>query len=455
MAINEREIVLEMLLRNEEGELGHKILRESLDNLSYVDKARRAFITRVYNGTVEKRIFLDYVLNQYSKTPVKKMKPFIRSLMELTVYQIMEMDRVPDSAAINEAVNLTKKRGFVGLSGFVNGVLRNIARNKEAVSLPDKETNLRKYLEICYSTPEWLVERMIKEYGADGEKILEAFSKKKDITIRVNTAKIKEEELLEKLTKEEVKVRRSNIIKDSLVVEEMDSFHFLPSFHEGDFFVQDESSQLACLLSGVKKGDRILDLCAAPGGKSLLLSLLVGEEGEVISCDISDYKLSIIEDNITRMGRKNIKIMLNDARLFREEFKEKADLVICDLPCSGLGVIGRKKDIKYHASEEKIKELSKIQGEILSQAIKYVKVGGSLIFSTCTMTQEENEGNFKFLEAQEGFEAVDFSSFLPKAMREIEGFSKIEDEAKKGYLRVMPYYFGSDGFFISKFVRKS
>lgn len=451
MAVNEREVVLDMLLSLREGKLSHTILKDTLDSYLYLDKSSRGFITRLYEGSIEKRLYLDFIIDGYSKTPVKKMKPIIMLLLEISVYQLFFMDRVPDSAAINEAVKLAKKRGLTGLSGFVNGVLRNIARNKENIALPDKNKDLIKYLEIKYSTPKAVVEHFINDYGSEKtEEILEAFEEKRPLVARATKNR---EELIKKLDAEGVRVSTDTIFPESLKILELDSLSYLESFEEGDFVLQDESSQFIGKIVSLPKGARVLDLCAAPGGKSLLFAGME-EVDEIISCDITENKTELIEENVRRIGASKIKTKMNDASLCNPDFVDGFDLVICDLPCSGLGVMGRKRDIKYNVTEDKIRELAKIQRTILENAVRYVKKGGRLIYSTCTMTRAENEENFTFISEFKGFSAVDFSDKIRGYVDRYKDGERLVNEAKKGFIRLIPGELGTDGFFISEFMRE-
>lgn len=452
MAVNEREVVLDMLLSLREGKLSHTILKDTLDSYLYLDKSSRGFITRLYEGTIEKRLYLDYIIDGYSKTPVKKMKPVIMLLLEISVYQLFFMDRVPDSAAINEAVKLAKKRGLTGLSGFVNGVLRNIARNKENIALPDKNKDLIKYLEIKYSTPSTVVEYLIKDYGnEEAEAVLEAFEEKRPLTARAT--KGDREELIKKLEGEGVKTGTDTIFPESVRILELDNLGFLESFENGNFVIQDESSQFIGKIVGLPKGARVLDLCAAPGGKSLLFAEME-EVDEIISCDITESKTELIEDNVRRIVTDKIRTKVNDASLYNPDFLDGFDLVICDLPCSGLGVMGRKRDIKYNVTEDKIRELAKLQRTILENAVRYVKKGGRLIYSTCTMTKAENEENFTFISEFKGFSAVDFSDKIRGYVDRYKDGKRLVNEAKKGFIRLFPEELGTDGFFISEFMRE-
>lgn len=452
MAVNERDVVLDMLLSLREGKLSHTILKDTLDSYLYLDKSSRGFITRLYEGTIEKRLYLDYIIDGYSKTPVKKMKPIIMLLLEMAVYQLFFMDRVPDSAAINEAVKLTKKRGLTGLSGFVNGVLRNIARNKESIVLPDKNKDIITYLEIKYSTPKAVVEHFINDYGSEkAEEILAAFEEKRPLTARAT--KGDREELIKKLEGEGLSISTDTIFPESVRILELDSLGFLESFEAGDFVIQDESSQFIGKIVSLPKGARVLDLCAAPGGKSLLFAEMEEVE-EIIACDITESKTELIEDNIRRIGTDKISTMVNDASVFNPDFEERFDLVICDLPCSGLGVMGRKRDIKYNVSRDKIRELAILQKKILENAARYVKKGGRLIYSTCTMTKAENEENFTFISEFKGFSAVDFSDKIRGYVDRYKDGERLVNEAKKGFIRLFPGELGTDGFFISEFMRE-
>ena len=454
LAVNEREIVLDMFLSLKDGKPGHIVLKDTLDNYLYLDKASRGFITRLYEGSIEKMIYLDFVINSFSKTFVKNLKPIIKILMETAVYQIFFMDRVPVSAAINEAVKLAKKRGLAGLSGFVNGVLRNIARNKENITLPDKDKEYIRYLEVKYSMPKEVTEHFMEEYGkVQTEEILEAFEKKQPIVARVNGTRLTREELVKKLTEEDVKVSTDTVFPESLKILELDSLNFLESFENGDFVIQDESSQFIGKIAELPLNAKVLDLCAAPGGKALLMAEKPEVE-KIVACDISKRKIGLIEENINRLGIKKVITMVNDATVFNKKFEEDFDMVICDLPCSGLGVIGRKRDIKYNITENKIKELAKLQRDILENAKKYVKKGGYLIFSTCTMSKLENEENFKFISEFSGFSPVDFSDKIKDSLVKYKVGSRLLAEAKKGYIRLIPGELGTDGFFISEFKRE-
>lgn len=392
MAENTREIVLDMLLTIERGEeYSHKLIKAVLDKYDYLDAREKAFMKRLTEGTIEKKIQLDYVIDQFSSVPVRKMKPLIRCLMRMSAYQILYMDSVPDSAVCNEAVKLSMKRKFQNLKGFVNGVLRSIARGKEQIKWPDKERNLTEWLMITYSMPKFLVELWVKEYGMEcTEKMLSGLEKVHPVSIRFHT-RLDKTARLEYIAQMEalgVKVTPSPYLEYAFLLEKAEGIASLPGYAEGVFTVQDVSSMLAVEAAGIKPTDFVLDICAAPGGKSLLAA---EKAKEVLSRDVSFDKLSLIEENAERMQANNLTVMQWDATVTDEILLSKADVVLMDVPCSGLGVMGKKRDIKYHVTPESLSDITKLQKAIVSASWQYVKPKGILLYSTCTVRREENE----------------------------------------------------------------
>lgn len=422
--VNERALVLEMLLTvNEEGQYSHLVLRDVLDKYQYLGKQERAFLTRLMEGTLERQLTLDYVIDQFSKTRVKKMKPLIRNLMRMSVYQIMYMDSVPDSAVCNEAVKLARKRGFSGLSGFVNGVLRSVARGWREVRFPN--------LSVTYSMPEWIVDIWTENYGEEKTRqILEGLTAENRLTIRTNLSAVTPEELVNKLKAEGVTVHAVPELPYAFEISGLDYLAGLKSFKEGLFYVQDVSSMLVAETAAPKKNDYVIDVCAAPGGKSINAAISVGADGKVYSRDVSDYKAGLIEENVLRLGLNNIEVQVKDALVMDESMREKADVVIADLPCSGLGVMGRKPDIRYNITEDKLVSLKELQQSILSVVQAYVKQGGIMMYSTCTINSEENEANADWLCKEYGFKKIEYRQILP---------------GKNG---------GTDGFFVAKLRRE-
>ena len=414
--VNTRNLVVDILLAvTRDGEFSHIAIRDVLDKYRYLPKQDRAFITRLSQGTLERMIELDAIINQFSKTKVKKMKPVIAVILRSGVYQLKYMDSVPDSAACNEAVKLTVKRGFSGLKGFVNGVMRNIARNLDQIKLPDADKEPEKYLSVRYSVPEWIVARFIRQYGKEAcEKSLEAFLQPHPTSVQVDTDRISMEEITASLQAQGITVTQNPEIKRALFLSGYEALDEIEEFENGLLYVQDTASMLAVELAAPKTGDTVIDVCAAPGGKSVYAARMIDETGHVESRDLTEYKVEMIEDNIERCQLSNMTAKVWDATEFDASAEEKADVVIADLPCSGLGVIGTKTDIKYNASEEKIQELAALQQEILQVVCRYVKPDGTLLYSTCTMTKEENEENVhKFLETHTEFELEQMRQCFP------------------------------------------
>ncbi|MEG0805841.1 MAG: 16S rRNA (cytosine(967)-C(5))-methyltransferase RsmB [Lachnospiraceae bacterium] len=392
-SVNIRELVLSVLLSvNRDGEYSHIALKNVLDKYRYLSKQERAFITRVCQGTLEHQIKIDYILNLFSKVKVHKMKPVIREILRSGVYELLYMDSVPPSATCNEAVKLTAKKGFQTLKGFVNGVLRTVSRNAQTIAFPGKNENLLNYLSVTYSMPEWIVSLWLKEYDEKKvEGMLQAFLLEGPTSIRVNQNRISVEELTKELEAQGIKVEKNEEIQCGLYISEYDTLDAIKEFNEGKFYIQDTGSMLVAELAEVKPDAYVIDVCAAPGGKSIHLAEILKGTGMVEARDFSDSKVQLIQENIERIGVLNMCAAVVDARITQVSSLEKADLVIADLPCSGLGVMGHKTDIKYKMTKEKTIELVLLQQEILAVVAKYVKPGGTLMYSTCTIHRAENE----------------------------------------------------------------
>lgn len=425
MAENTREIVLDTLLVLERGEeFSHRLIKAVLDKYNYLEERDKAFIKRLTEGTIERQIELDYYLNQCSSVPVRKMKPMIRCLMRMSVYQLLYMDNVPDSAVCNEACKLAQKRKFGNLKGFINGVLRSLARQKESLSLPDRKTHPQEYLSVKYSMPLWLVERWTKSYGEErARKLLEGLLEIHPVSLRFRTdlPETERETLLDVMEQSGVKLCKSSLSSYVYAVENTENISELPGFAEGKFVVQDVSSVLAVEAAGIRAGDLVVDLCAAPGGKSILAAERAGSTGKVLSRDVSEGKASLIRDNIDRMGMRNIEVSVFDATGTDQSLVGKADVVLADLPCSGLGVMGKKRDIKYHVSPEKIADIVGLQREIIESSWQYVKPGGVLLYSTCTINPEENEEAVRWIVEHFPFEMEEERQFMP-GEDEADGF---------------------------------
>lgn len=426
--VSTREIILDILLAvTRDGEYSHLALSGTLNKYQYLEKQERAFITKVTEGTLEQMIKIDYIINSFSNIRVSKMKPVIRCILRSAVYQICFLDGVPDSAACNEAVNLAGKRGFRNLKGFVNGVLRNIARKKEQIVYPDERKQPQEAVSVQYSLPLWLVEQWETEYGMDKTKAMaKALLEEKPTAVRINLNQITKEELIKQLKSEGVDVTESKELPYALFLSGYDYLNKLSGFQEGCFYVQDISSMKVAETAEPKEGDVVLDVCGAPGGKSIHIAQMLQGTGQVIARDLTPMKVAKIEENIARCRVENMRAECADARVPDESLREKADIVIADLPCSGLGVIGRKKDIKYKMTPEKEQELVALQREILSVVPAYVKSGGTLVYSTCTIHKAENEENVQWL---------------------LENHRELHLESMQ---QIFPDETGNDGFFIAK-----
>ncbi len=422
MAENTREIVLDVLLSLEKGEdFSHRLLKNVLDKYNYLDSRDRAFIKRVTEGTLERQLELDYYLNQFSSVAVRKMKPLIRCLLRMSVYQIVYMDAVPDSAVCNEACKLAGKRKFQNLKGFVNGVLRNIAKKKEALPLPDRGENLSEYLSVKYSMPLWLVELWLDEYGSEKtETILEGLLRIHPVSLRFRTTlpEKEREEYVAEMRRQGVTVNQSQYLPYIYTVDNVEGIQYLPGFEEGAFTVQDVSSALAVEAAGIGSHDFVMDLCAAPGGKSILAA---EKAAKVLSRDVSDAKVAVLEENLERMQVTNVTTQVFDATLTDEKYIGKADVLLMDVPCSGLGVMGKKRDIKYHANPEGLKSITELQRKIIGSSWQYVKPGGVLLYSTCTIHRGENEDMVKWICENFPFEEEESKQLLPGLM-ECDGF---------------------------------
>ncbi len=436
-----REIILDILLEIlERGGYSHVILRQALEKYQYLEKQERAFITRVTEGTIEYKITIDAALNQCSRVKVSKMKPVIRTVLRMSVYQILWMERVPDSAVCNEAVKLAVRRKFQGLKGFVNGVLRTIVRQKDQFAFED--------LSLKYSMPQWLIDMWLLQYPKDMvEEICRSFLEDAPTTVRCNLALASMEKIRESLDAQGVGCRVSPLSPHALLLDSYDYLDSLEAFQNGWIQVQDASSGFVGDIADPKQGDLVLDVCGAPGGKSLHIADKLKGTGLVVVRDLTVQKIMLVEDNLNRTGFTNVRTEVWDALEFDPEWEGRADIVIADLPCSGLGIIGKKPDIKYQASAEKLEALALLQREILSVVSRYVKPGGKLIYSTCTINKGENEEQRDWFLKQFPFDAVSIEGLLGDAVKEAT--------MKDGYVQLLPGRYPCDGFFISCFRRRN
>ena len=392
------------------------------------DNKDKKFVSALVYGVTERRITLDYNLSLYLSQPIKKLKPEVLTALRLGAYQILFMDKIPVSAAVNESVKLAKKNGAAFASGLVNAVLRKIISN----GLKTDGS-----MSVNYSAPEWLCDMWCRSYGRENaEKLLKASFGAVDTVLRVNTEKIDAENLINLLAEEGFDCEIGGNVENSAVVKSGGAVHKTEAYKNGLFHVQDAASQLCCKALGVQENETVIDICAAPGGKSFTLAENMNNTGRIISCDIYEHRLKLISDGAERLGLTNIETVRNDGNVFNPDFP-LADKILCDVPCSGLGVIRKKPEIRFKKSEE-VDKLQDLQYSIMCISSRYLKIGGVMVYSTCSLNPNENEKIVeKFLTEHDNFEGV-------RVLSDISRYGVDTD-----YLTLMPHIHGCDGFFIS------
>lgn len=403
---------------------------------SRLDLRNKAFASALVYGVCERLFTLDYVLSAHLSKPISKLKIQVLTILRLGTFQLLFMNSVPSSAAVNESVRLAKLNGCSYASGLVNAVLRNVDRN--GLVLPDKKDKLH-FLSVKYSCPQWLVEKWLSEYGEERtENILACSLKANKLTVRVNRLKISADELCGRFASKGIECERG-LDENSLVIGSLSSsVEELDEFKEGLFHVQGLPSQLCAKALGAKEGETVFDLCAAPGGKTFTIAEIMNNKGKIKAFDLYESRVSLIEKGASRLGLSIVEASAFDASVFNASLEESADCVLCDVPCSGLGIISKKPEIKLKKPQELL-SLPDIQYKILQNGSRYVKKGGRLVYSTCTLSKAENE------EVCQRFikENPDFRPEKP--------FPKISDEC---FVTVFPDENNSDGFFIALFIKE-
>lgn len=407
----------------------------------------RAFVTELTYGTVKWKLTLDSVIAGNSSIKIEKLSPWILNILRLGVYQLQYMSKVPQSAACNESVKLARRYGHKASAGFVNAVLRNIARNGGNLTLPSKDEDLAGYLSVKYSYPKWLTAKYTGLFGAEfAERLLDAGNNTPELTVRANTLRVSAAELVQKLAEEGVEALPGKYAGDAAVIKSPVSVAKLEAFKKGLFQVQDESSMLPAKVLAPQPGDLVLDACSAPGGKATHMAQLMQNRGTIIARDIHEHKLRLIDDAAARLGIDIIKSELHDAALPDEAYNRYFDRVLLDAPCTGLGIIRRKPDIKWARETKDLDSITALQRQLIQQVSNTVKPGGVLVYSTCTILPEENEGVVNtFLEQNKDFEADDITPYLPL---------ELAVHAKGCMLQLYPNRDGIDGFFIARIKRK-
>ncbi|MCL2396890.1 MAG: 16S rRNA (cytosine(967)-C(5))-methyltransferase RsmB [Defluviitaleaceae bacterium] len=443
---SQREIAVRGLMEILGGDAyGNVALRRILGREEGLSRLDKAFVTEIISGCIRNLIQLDYIIDAYSNTPTMRMKPAILGILRVSVYQMKFMDKVPVFAVCNEATDLAKKMGFAKLSGFVNGLLRNIARNLENIILPSYEADPVEHLRIKYSCQRWIAEHFVEQLGlADADALLAEVCRPPSVSLCVNTGKTTVEKLREMLAAEGVEVSDGRLAKNALTVSKTSDISVLPSFAGGLYHVMDEAAMLAVQAAVTPDVERIIDLCAAPGGKTFAAAY-IAPGAEILAGDIHEHKVEMIRRGAERLGLKGITAGYDDATIFDENMRATADLLIVDAPCSGLGTLRRRPDIKLRKGQGSVAELADLQRRILAASWQYVRPGGRLLYATCTISRAENEDMRDWFLATFPFAAADFSDRVPA----VAEFATAQD----GYIQILPQYFGTDGFFIAIFER--
>lgn len=430
-----RAAVLKLLKRvYNDGAYSNLVLDSHLSENNYSFQEKK-FISALFYGVIERRITLDAVIDKYSKIKLQKLDKELLLILRMGVYQLLYMDSVPQSAAVNESVKLAKKCKNPAFSGFANGVLRAFIRDGMAVPSGKSKTE---ELSLEYSCPEWLVKKWFDEYGERAAvSLLKASLGKPPSAVRVNSVRTSDDEVIKLLENDGFSVETTGFTH-CLRITGGGSPENSKAYREGLFHVQDISSQLCCMALAPEKGNVVLDMCSAPGGKAFTLAEIMENCGTVFGFDLHENRVGLIRQGAERLGLDIIKTDTNDASRFDPDIP-KADRILCDVPCSGLGVIGKKPEIKYKPPES-LSSLPELQLKILTVASGYLKPGGTLVYSTCSVSKAENEQVVdKFLSENKDFYGAEVFSDIP--------------QLKGDKVTVIPEYFNSDGFFIAKMKR--
>lgn len=435
---NTRKFTVKLLTKMDDDQSYSNILLDKALANSDFDARDKKFVSAMFYGVIERKLTLDEIIASLCKNPHQKINHTVRNILRTAIYQLLYMDSVPDNAAVDEAVELSKKCRNPAISGFVNGLLREFIRGGK--KLPERKDELER-LSLEYSCPLWLVQKWDKEYGRDiCETMLKTSLGRAPVTVRLNSARFDTNETLDKLISEGMTFEKSRFLRDALNVVCPGAIENTGAFRQGRFHVQDLSSQMCCQAVSPKAGDTVLDLCSAPGGKAFTMAEMMQNSGKLMAFDLHENKVKLIRSGAKRLGLECVSAEVNNAKVFNESLPQ-ADKVLVDAPCSGLGVIRRKPEIKYKKPED-FDRLPEVQYEILDTASRYVKLGGTLVYSTCTVSRAENdEVADKFLSLHDDFE--------PCAVG--EAFGWLAGETR---VTITPDIFDSDGFFIAKFIRR-
>ncbi|WP_088105047.1 16S rRNA (cytosine(967)-C(5))-methyltransferase RsmB [Halalkalibacter urbisdiaboli] len=443
-----REVAVEVLLQIEKNQAYSNLLLNQTVNRTKLERRDIGLLTELVYGTIQRRDMLDFFLTPFVKKGLHTLEDWVRILLRLSVYQLAYLDRVPDRAVVHEAVNIAKKRGHKGISGMVNGVLRSIQR--EGLPTFETITDPIERLAIETSHPLWLVKRWVEQYGFEETTLIcQSSLIPPSVTVRVNRIKATPEEVIEKLAHEDITARKGELSEDAIVIESGNVFE-TAVFKDGFVTVQDESSMLVGRALGALSGMSVLDACAAPGGKSTHIAEQMDNMGRLFSVDLHEHKVKLIVEQANRLGLSMIETKVSDSRKLDTIFeKETFDRILIDAPCSGFGVIRRKPDIKWAKREKDIDAIKRIQQEILTAVAPYLKKGGTLVYSTCTVDKDENEETVReFLTKHHDF--VHDDTLQERLPEKVVASSRYQS----GMVTILPHDFQSDGFFIAGFKKK-
>jgi 16S rRNA (cytosine967-C5)-methyltransferase len=440
-----RTAALQALLHVDENEgYSNLVLNKTLEKFQ-LEPREASLASAIFYGVLERRLTLDYYISLFCRAPGKRQSPVVREILRIAVYQILYLEKIPESAAVNEAVNCARENGAVKACGFINGVLRAMLREKEKLRLPPEESGTVRGLSLRHSCPEWLIRLWMRAYGGDCAKgILASLSGRPPVFARVNNTRISREKLSDLLRAEDVKPISITWDPDALELQNTGSVTGLKSFQDGFFHIQDLSSQLCCRVVDPRPGERVVDVCAAPGGKSFTMAERMENRGEVLAFDKYKGKAGLIRQGAARLSLSAVKAGVRDAAAASDDLPG-AQRVLCDVPCSGLGIIRRKPEIRYKP-QHTLDSLPDLQYLILCRSARLTAPGGLLVYSTCTLNPSENGENAeRFLKEHGGFEPCPL--YLP------ETISRVMDEPENE-LTLMPHIHGTDGFFIAAFRRR-
>ncbi len=427
-------------------------LARILDQFNQAEQREKDFCSELVYGVSRRLLKIDFILGRLLSRPLNSLKTPVKNILRIAIYQLLQLPEIPEYAVVNTAVAETKSTKYSGLAGLVNGVLRNYLRNSKKIVLPSLKTEPVQYLSLEYSHPSWLVQRWLDRFGFEiTELILKNNNESPPLTVRINQHLADCEKFKKELTDHGIHWLPGRFLKEAVILRDLPcALPELSQFQEGKIFVQDESSMLVARLLAPCPGETIIDLCAAPGGKSTHMAELTGDCSQIISIDDHPHKINLIKENASRLKLESIEPVLGDARKVFVGEQRQVDAVLVDAPCSGTGVLRRRVDARYRRKQEDIKDLAALQREILEQAARLVRPGGRLVYSTCTLEPEENQEQIKwFIGDHSEFRIEPYSQFLP------QGLDACLADPDGQWATLLPMADGGDGFFMCRLKRIS